>query len=333
MNHYVGIDLSKDYFDVTLLKANGEKAQAKFDNRPAGYGKLWRWLKEQGTRHAAVCMEATNTYWEAVTEFLYHKGYQVSVVNPARIKGYALSQLRRSKTDKLDSEVIAAFCRSCAQQGGEEALRPWSPPSPEQRQLRHLVRQRNTLVETLTQQTNRLSDCHDETGKACWQRLITFLRAEIEQVDTAIAQHIQQHPDLKKKCDLIRSIKGLGIVSASTLLAEMPDLEHYQDAAAVAADAGVTPSHHESGATVRRKPKMSKIGKAAIRGILYMPALTAMRSNPLIQAFVARLRQKGKPKSLIIVAVMRKLLHLVYGVLKHQTPFDPNYGSNPIPAT
>lgn len=333
MSNYIGIDLSKEYFDVTLIKENGEKRHAQFDNTPAGYGKVWKWLKEQGARQATVCMEATNTYWEEVTEYLYNKGYQVSVVNPARIKGYAMSQLRRSKTDKLDSQVIADFCRSCAEKGGEEALRLWSPPSPEQRQLRQLVRQRQTLVETLTQQKNRLADCKDESGKACWQRLISLLQAEIAQVDQTLEAHIAQYPDLKKNCDLLCSIKGLGFVSASTLLAEMPDLASYKDAAAVAADAGVTPAHHESGDTVRRKPKMSKIGKASIRGILYMPALAALRSNPLIQQFAQRLRQKGKSEKLIIVAVMRKLLHLAYGVLKHETPFDPNYGSGALPTT
>lgn len=333
MQNYLGIDLSKAYFDVTLLKATGEQAPARFENRPAGHGQLWKWLKEHGARQAAVCMEATNTYWEAMTEYLHNKGYQVSVVNPARIKGYAMSQLRRSKTDKLDSAVIADFCRSCALKAGAAALRVWTPPSPEQRQLRHLVRQRHTLVETLTQQKNRLGDCQDETAKACWQRLITFLKAEIAQVDQALAQHIAHHPDLQKNCDLLCSIKGFGLIAAATLMAEMPDLEAYKDAAAVAADAGVTPAHYESGDTVRRKPRMSKIGKTSLRGILYMPAITAMRSNPLIQRFAERLRQKGKPSKLIIVAVMRKLLHLAYGVLKHQKPFDPNYGAAELPQT
>jgi transposase len=333
MKHYLGIDLSKEYFDVTLLKASGEQVHAQFENRPAGHSQLWKWLKEHGTRQAAVCMEATNTYWEAVTEYLYTKGYSVSVVNPARIKGYAMSQLRRSKTDKLDSAVIADFCRSCALKGGEAVLRTWTPPTPEQRQLRNLVRQRSTLVETLTQQKNRLGDCQDETGQACWQRLISLLKAEIAQVDKALAQHIGQHPDLKKNCDLLCSIKGFGLISAATLLAEMPDLEHYKDAAAVAADAGVTPAHYESGDTVRRKPRISRIGKAAIRGLLYMPAITAMRSNPLLQRFAERLRQKGKPNKLIIVAVIRKLLHLAYGVLKHQKPFDPHYGAAPLPVS
>ena len=331
--HYLGIDLSKDYFDVTLLNEVGEKSHAKFDNQATGFAKLWKWLKEQGVRPMHVCMEATNTYWEDVTQYLHDKGCKVSVVNPARIKGHAMSQLKRSKTDKLDSDVIADFCRSCCLKGGDSALRVWSPPSPEERTLRHLVRQRNTLVETLTQQKNRLGDCRDETGKACWKRLITLLEAEIKLVEQQLEQHISQHPTLQEDFKLLRSIKGLGLVAAATLMAEMPDLAEYKDAAAAAADAGVTPSQHESGDTVRRKPKMSRIGKASIRGILYMPAISAIHNNPVIKAFSERLEKKGKPKNLIIVAAIRKLIHLAYGVLKHRKPFDPNYGVDPLPAT
>ena len=105
----------------------------------------------------------------------------------------------------------------------------------------------------------------------------------------------------------------------------MPNIAHYQSAASAAADVGVTPSHHESGDSVRRRPRISKMGKSSIRAILYWPAITAMRCNPLIQAFAARLEARGKPKMVIIVAVMRKLVHLIYGVLKNRTPFDPNY--------
>ena len=278
-------------------------------------------------------MEATNTYWEDITQYLHDQGYTVSVVNPARIKGHAMSQLKRSKTDKLDSDVIADFCRSCCLKGGESAMRVWRPPSPEQRTLRHLVRQRHTLVETLTQQKNRLGDCRDETGKACWQRLITLLETEIELVEQQLEQHISQQPTLQEDFKLLRSIKGLGLVAAATIMAEMPDLDEYKDAAAAAADAGVTPAQHESGDTVRHKPKMSRIGKAAIRGILYMPAISAIQHNPVIKAFAQRLEKKGKPKNLIIVAAIRKLIHLAYGVLKHRKPFDPNYTVNLKPAT
>lgn len=324
--NYLGIDLSKKYFDVTLLNEPGEKSQAKFDNNRSGFGKLSKWLKEKGVVKLHACMEATNVYWEGVAQSLHDKGHQVSVVNPARIKGHAMGQLRRSKTDKIDADVIADFCRT-------HKPRVWTPPTAEQRKLRNLVRQREDFIEIRTQEKNRLSDCQDLESKQRLQRHITFLDTEIAQIEEQIKQHIAEHPTLAQPYRLLRSVKGLGPVASWTILAEMPDMAEYEDAAAAAADAGVTPSHHESGDTVHRKPKMSRIGKASIRGVLYLPALTAIRCNPLIQPFVARLEKKGKPMKVIIVAVMRKLIHLAYGVLKNKTPFDPNYGSAGLSTT
>ena len=116
---------------------------------------------------------------------------------------------------------------------------------------------------------------------------------------------------------------GIGAVTAAKLLAEFADLDQYQSAKAAAADAGLTPSHYESGTSVRRRSKLSKMGKAGIRAALYWPAITAMTRCPSIKAFAERLAARGKPKKVIICAVMRKLVHICYGVLKHQTPYDP----------
>jgi transposase len=325
MDH-LGVDLSKAYFDVRLLKLVEEELYARFDNNASGFAKLQKWLKAHGVSELHVCMEATNVYWEALAQFLYDKGYTVSVVNPARIKGFALSQLRRSKTDKLDSDVNAHFCRS-------QKPKAWKPATPEQRKLRSLVRHRDSLLQSLTQQKNRLVDCQDEECKDSLRTLISCFQTEIESTEAKIEKQIEQHPSLKQSYLLLRSVKGLGPVSSWTLLAEMPDLADYEDAAAAAADAGVTPSHHESGETVRRKSKISKVGKASVRGVLYLPALTAIRWNPIIKAFAERLEKKGKPFKVIILAVIRKLIHLAYGVLKNSTPFDPNYGKKPLPAT
>lgn len=323
---YLGIDLSKAYFDVTLRNAQGEKHSHHFANDSAGFKALQHWLKAQGVKEVHVCMEATNVYWEKVAQFLYDKGYQVSVVNPARIKGFAMSQLRRNKTDKQDSDVIVDFC---------QAIQPnlWTPPSAEVSQLRAMVRLRATLVKTVTQQQNRLGDCQDAESRACYQRLIDTLKGEITQVEGRIEAHIAHHPHLQEQADLIESIQGLGPISAWTILAEMPDLAAYENAHAAAADASVNPSHHESGDTIRRRPKLSKVGKASIRGVLHMPALTAIRHNPVVKALAERLANRGKPKNLIIAAAMRKLIHLVYGVLKNKRPFDPLYAASPLPAT
>lgn len=324
--NYVGIDLSKTYFDATVLTNGDEAGHAQFENKAAGFRALQRWLEEQDVTEAHISMEATNIYWEELAEFLYAQGYTVSVVNPARIKGFAMSELQRNKTDKLDSKVIASFC---------QALKPraWRPPSAAQRKLRSLVRHREALVKTRTQQKNRLANCRDEDVRSSLTMLITTLDAEIERIAAQIAASIDQDSELREQKRLLSSIKGFGDTTVHILLAELYDLADYESAHAAAADAGLTPAHYISGDTVRRKPRMSKVGKAAVRGALYWPAISAIRSNPLVQALAQRLEDQKKPNKVIIGAAMRKLVHLAYGVLKNRTPFDPNYLSSALPAS
>lgn len=314
----LGIDVAKESLEITLLQADGSQEKGQFANNPSGCKKLQSWLSKRSVKPLHVCMEATNVYWEEAAEFLHEQGYAVSVVNPARIKGFAQSQLRRNKTDPLDSEVIAQFCA---------ALKPalWRPPTPEQRQLRALVRHQRALLKTLTQQTNRQATCKEPAVKASLKRIIELLKTEIEQMGQQIETFIEAHPNLKQQYELLISIKGIGPACAVVLLAEMYDLADYESARAAAADAGLTPSQYTSGKTVHRKPKLSKIGKASVRGILFFPAMTAMQHNPIIRALKERLQARGKDWMVIMGAAMRKLIHLAYGVLKNQTPFDPNY--------
>jgi transposase len=323
---HLGIDLSKSYFDAMLRLPSGEKVHEQFENNAAGFKELARWLKGHKAQTVHACMEATNIYWEALAAFLHAAGHRVSVVNPARIKGFAMSQLRRNKTDKQDSDVICEFCYTSNPDG-------WTPPTPAQQKLRVLVRHRDSLVKTLTQQKNRLADCQDEDVRASLQRVIATLQAELDRLEEEIAQFIAQDETLRAQKALLLSIKGFGPVVTHKLMAEMYDLAEYEDAHAAAADAGVTPAHYESGDTVRRQAHMSKVGKASLRGALYFPAMTAMRFNPLVRPLVERLERLHKPWKVILGAVMRKLMHIAYGVLKHQTPFDPNFGRPPAPAS
>ena len=195
------------------------------------------------------------------------------------------------------------------------------------------MRHRDGLLKTLTQEKNRVADCQDEDVRASLQRIIEALQHELDRLEEQITQFIAQDETLREQKELLLSIKGFGPVVTHKLLAEMPDLAAYADAHAAAADAGVTPAHFESGDTVRRKAKMSKVGKASLRGALYFPAITAMRFNPIVKALVQRLEQRHKPWKVILGAAMRKLLHLAYGVLKNKTPFDPAYGLPPLAAT
>ena len=326
--NYLGIDLSKKEFDVTLKTEGGEEHHAKFKNRKKGYAKLEKWLRKYGVVELHVCMEATNVYWEEIAEYLYEKGYKVSVVNPLRIKGFAMSQMQRNKTDKLDSQVIVNFCIKMAPEG-------WTPPNATQKRLRALVRHREALIKMRTQEKNRLTDCRDEFVKESLKGLIKTLSEEIDEIEAKIAELIKEDEKLKEDKRLLTSIKGIGDVTAHTIMGEMYNLANYESAHAAAADAGLSPAYHESGETVRRKPRLSKMGKSLVRGGLYMPALNAMRTNPLVKAFADRLQRRKKHPMVIIAASMRKLLHLAYGVLKNRADFDPDWLSNPTskPAT
>ncbi|MCB0079568.1 MAG: IS110 family transposase [Caldilineaceae bacterium] len=317
MNH-LGIDLSKAYFDATYQDAKGQQEHGQFENKPSGFAALQKWLKSLGAGTVHACMEATNIYWEALADYLYEQGHAVSVVNPAQIKGFGMSQMQRNKTDKVDSRVIVAFCA---------ALAPprWQPPSALERKLRRRVRHRQALVKSQTQHKNRLADCQDEFVRQSLQTILATLQREIQRVDAEIIALIQGDPDLKQKKAWLKSIIGFGDQTVHLLLAEMYDLANYANAHAAAADAGVHPAHYQSGRTIYKKSRMCKVGKATVRGALYLPALTAMRHNPLIIQFVQRLQDKGKSTMVIIGAVMRKLIHLAYGVLKNRSPFDPNW--------
>jgi transposase len=309
-----------------LRKSETSKVYRRFDNDAKGFVTLAAWLKEQAVSELEACMEATNIYWEGLATFLHSKGYKVSVVNPARIKGFAMSQLRRNKTDKLDSEVIADFCAVMQSPA-------WTPPSPEQHKLRCLVRHGEAIQKSLTQQKNRLASGNDDDVKDSLKRIIASLTAELETIEAQIAAQIKQQPTLVAEQKLLCSVIGIGAKTSTKLLAEMYDLASYADAHAAAADAGLSPAHYESGTTIRRKPRLSKVGKASVRSVLYWPAISAIKRNPVVKKLAQRLEAKGKPKMVIIAAAMRKLIHLAFGVLKNKTPFDPNWGAKPATQT
>ena len=312
----LGIDLAKLTFDATVQTTAGAHHYQAFPNTPEGFAQLAAWLAQHGVTRVHACMEATNVYWEALATWLHAQGHTVSVVNPARIKGYAQATMQRNKTDKLDSAVIAAFCAS-------HHPTAWQPLTAEQRRLRALVRHRDDLLQTRLQQQNRLRDTTDSLVRQSLQTVLDAVETQIAAVDQQITAHLAAHAELRTNLQLLTAIVGIGTVTAAKLLAEFAAIDQYESAKAAAADTGVTPSHYESGTSVRRRPRMSKMGNANLRAALYWPAITAMRRCPAFKAFAERLAARGKPKKVIIGAVMRKLVHIIYGVLKHQTPYDP----------
>ena len=315
-SHFVlGIDISKKKFDVALLLPNGKRKNKVFQNTPPGFNTLIQWLHKWDVQSLHACMEATNIYGNALAEFLYDEGFDVSVINPARIKGFAQSELLRTKTDAQDASLIARFC---------QAMQPslWQPEPVSIRQLKAMVKRLDALIGMQQQEVNRL-DVAESVIQTEIQSHIEQLNLRIQQLRQDIRSHIDNDPDLKHQNDLLLSIPGIGEKTIACLLAHFHTITRFDQAKKLAAFCGVTPRERQLG-NMTGHARMSKTGSAHLRKALFFPAMVALRYNPVLIQLNQRLTAKGKPKMLIIGAAMRKLVHIIYGVLKNNTPFNPN---------
>lgn len=319
MDEFVmGLDVAKHTLDAILLVGGSTKYKV-VANQPEGFKQLRAWVESCGYRPGRVCLEATGQYGFAAAEYLFECGYMVSVVNPARIKAYAASRLQRNKTDKVDARLIAEFCQ-------REKPPLWRPSRPAYNDLKGLVHYLDDLMGLRQQEKNRT-----EFGKSVdlvanvLNEHIAFLDEKIKSIRKAIHNLIQQDPQFKRDCQLLMSIPGVGELTAARLLAEIRDFRNFKTSRELTAYAGLNPSQYQSGSSIHRKARISKTGNANLRYALYMPALVAYCHNPVVKAFCQRLLNNGKPKMVVICAAMRKLLVLAYGVIKSNSPFDPNY--------
>lgn len=312
----LGIDISKGKFNVALLRGGKYKHKA-FPNNSRGFEGLSRWLGKLGVESLHACMESTGVYGEELAEYLHDQGFSVSVVNPARIKGFAQSELIRSKTDKVDASLIARFCAAM-----EPSL--WTPDPVEIRELRSLVRRVDALLNMRQQEQNRLGVSNKVLKKSI-RKLIRYIDREIEELKGEINRRIDQNPELRDKRKLLESIPGVGEATIHVVLSHFASIEKFKDAKSLTSFLGIAPRHYQSGSSVSRRTRMSKVGHSSLRKSFYMPAIVALRYNPVIAGIGVRLTKAGKHNMLIIGAAMRKLVHIIYGVLKNKIPFDPNY--------
>jgi transposase len=315
----LGIDIAKLKFNVCLINLNGKLKHKVFPNTSTGFEQLKEWLSKQGVERVHACLEATGTYGEALAFFLHQDGKTVSVVNPAAVKAFAQSRLSRTKTDRVDAELIARFCLA-------QEPPAWTPLPQEVRELQALVRRLESLIEMRVMEENRLSSgVTVEAVRESVQEHLAYLNEQIKRTEELIRHHIDNHPTLKQQSQLLDSIPGIAETTAAMLLAEITDITQYRSARQVAAYAGLVPRERQSGSSLRGRARLSKIGNARLRRALYFPAITALRCSPFFQAWAKGLQERGKCKMSIICAVMRKLVHLAYGVLKSGKPFDPQW--------
>jgi len=312
----LGIDVAKQKFDAALL-VDGKVKHKTCKNSAEGFDTLTLWLTKQEIQKVHVCLEATGNYGENLAIFLHDAGHVVSIINPARIKGFAQSELLRTKTDKLDAALIARFC--LAMKPG-----PWSPPSPETRSLRALVRRVDSLINMRSQEKNRIDTAY-ETVSLLIKEHIAYLDQEIEKIRLQIADLIRRYPDLERKKNLLDSIPGIGKATIPVILAELDGLEKFNHVRELVAFIGLAPKETLSGSSIKGKPRLCKIGHARLRKALYMPALVSIQCNPVMITFYNRLKDKGKNGKVIVCAIMRKLVHVIFGVLKSGKMYDPNF--------
>ncbi len=300
---FVGIDVAKAKLDVFV---NGEVWQVQ--NDPSGISELIVRLK--GYNPSLIVLESTGGYESLALGELYAAGLPVARVNPGRVREFAKSIGQLAKTDTLDARILARYA---------ELVRPAPARLPDEaeQQLAALVNRRRQLVEMCVAEQNRLGTAPKKLRPGI-RTHIDWLKAEIQRIESEMDDFIQQSPLWSEKDALLKSVPGVGDVTARTLLSELPELGEL-DRKEIAALVGVAPFNHDSG-RMRGKRRI-RGGRTSVRNVLYMATLTATRCNPIIRTFYNRLVQSGKEKKVAIVACMRKLLTILNAILRTYQPW------------
>ncbi|GMT49011.1 MAG: IS110 family transposase [bacterium] len=321
---YLGIDVSKEDLE-NAITLNGKKiiSTKKVKNNLGGFKALESWVRKHSKKHACevicVCIESTGIYSEDVAEYFQEKeDMKVSVVNPAQVKAFGKSIHIRTKTDRVDAGLLANYCGMIQAKA--------SPKPPEEfKDFKKLTRHRDYLVNRRAQEKSHLESVKEASIQDSILKLISFYDQQVEEAEAMIEKLLSKCPEMKKNIELLKSIPGIGDVTARVLLSELhrEDETGKYNAKSQTAHAGLAPSERQSGSSIRGKSKICKTGNARLRTCLYFPALTATRYNILIASFYQRLLENGKLKKVALTASMRKLLVLAIGVLNNQVPFDP----------
>jgi transposase len=320
----LGNDMAKETFDFCLL--NAKKVclwRGQLSNNAAGFQALFEGLTARGIKLKAVhfALEATGVYGRAFMAALHAAGLAVSELNPAQVKYFGVSYLRRTKNDRVDAELIALYCL-------ERQPMATRPLRPVEQELKMLVHEREARVNEQTRERNRRHKDHYQSAPlppilaSQRQQRLEQLRTQIAQLDTAIKALLSSDPRLTQHLKLLCTIPGIALCTAAKLLAELAGKE-FNSARQLAAYAGLTPEERRSGKKPYGKTRLSKIGNAFLRKALFMPASVTRRWCKPIAKWADLLQARHLKPLAIRGAVMRKLLHIVFGVLSHQQPFNP----------
>jgi transposase len=308
-NQYVGIDVAKATLDVAL-GSDGEVVQV--ENSEAGIARLLERLGEFAP--TLVVLEATGGYESVVAGAIVGRGIPAAVVNPRQVRDFAKATGVLAKTDRIDARVLARFA---------EAVRPEPRPLPtaEAKELDEYLGRRRQLVDMLTMEKNRQSIATTERMKKSLKKHIDWLEEALRRANDDIDKAIRNSPAWREQEDLLRSVPGIGPVSARTMLAELPELGQL-NRKKIAALVGVAPLNRDSGTLQGSRTCWG--GRASVRQVLYMAALSAVRCNPVIRRTYVALRARGKKHKVALVACMRKLLTILTAMVRDRRRWSPS---------
>ncbi len=302
---WIGIDISKDHLDVAARPAG---KQARFDNDEAGRKQLVQWLRPLGDCH--VVIEPTGGYEKALARKLFESQVMFSVVNARQVRDFAKATGELAKTDKLDARILAHF-------GHALQPAPTQVPDEQTQRLEALLQRRRQLIDMRVMESNRRALANPSI-RARIDQSLQFLDGQIKELDSDIDDQIQHSPRWREHEDLLTSVPGVGPVTARTITAMLPELGTL-NRKQIAALVGVAPYNDDSGKSERKRHVRG--GRAAVRHVLYMAALSGATYNPVLRAVYQRLLGAGKLTKVALVACMRKLLVILNAMVRTQTPW------------
>lgn len=327
-----GCDVSKDHLDLCLVRPDGRRSKRRFDNSPDGHEALLAWLTD-AQAPVRIVMEATGNYsLDLALKLQADEGVELMVANPRATKKFAAAQMRRSKTDQIDAEVLCDFAERME-------FVAWQPPEEAVLVLRGIARRMQALTVERTRELARLrhAEATETTPAVVINDIDVNIRHLERRLDEMLRQAlkvVQKHDRLASAFEHLTSVRGIADKSAVMILPEVLSLPEQLTVRQWVAHAGLDPCKHRSGDSVEKREQISKVGNVKLRRALYMPAWVAVRWEPNVRAFYEKLIARGKKPMVAIVAVMRKLLHAIYGMLKHDADFDgEKFYKIPVPTT
>jgi len=318
----VGIDIAARTATVVELPHDGTPSRPHtIEQSPAGQAAFLQHLSSLNLPLARilVVMEATGSYWIALATILAHAGLAVSVINPAQAHDFAKALLKRSKTDAIDAQTLARL--------GALLLPPcWTPPPAIYHELQQRLLHRDALLDLRQQVRNQLHALLQQptviaSVRTHLETLDTTLTEQIAVVDAELASAVQLDEAWAATLARLQTIKGIGLLTAAWLLVTTLNFTVSRDAKQAAGYAGLVPRQHQSGTSVRGRPRLDHAGNSRLRRALYMATLSAARHNPVVQPFYKRLRAAGKPMKVARCAAARKLLTIAWAVATKQQDF------------